>query len=63
MKLETQGALQSSRAGCQTDLVSLTGTSDRWLLFPSSIKTTYSNIQSAIDMKVAKFNAQAVGGA
>lgn len=60
MELATYCTLQSSRAGLtarQPWLVWLAPAA-RWPLFPSSIKTTYSYVQSAIDLKVMKFNAK-----
>lgn len=60
MELETQCTLQSSRTGLtarQPCLVWL-ASAVRWPLYSSSTKTTYSYVQSAIDLKVMKFNAK-----
>lgn len=61
MELETQCTLQSPRAGPAARQPGSPGWHQQWgglcsPLFPSSIKTTYSCVQSAIDLKVMKFN-------
>lgn len=60
MELETQCTLQSSRAGlaARQPWLAWLAPAVRWPLFPSSNETSYSCIQSAIDLKVIKFNAK-----
>lgn len=60
MKLETQCTPQSSGAGltARQPWLAWLAPAVRRLLFPSSIKTTYSYVQPAMDLKVMKLNAK-----
>lgn len=60
MELETQCTLQSSKPGLTAKQPWLAWLAPllRWPLFPSSTKTTYNYVQSAIDLKVMKFSAK-----